>query len=730
MATIKITDALGFVVETETAQDASITRYFRDALSLNLRETALNLRNTPLKDFPLASVRTGLDVEQEIDIGNEDTELTLSAGLTAGFTVFKKKGEAVLPGRFGEEAAVKVGDNEAWVSFDITPTLSAGLTTERGDLTFGFEAGTEVSIFNYRPFRLTNGAPKLASALADTVSAFSLPGDVDDLRAMAPQTILSVDGKASLSFTAGLAVSAQPNPLASINAPGLPGSIDVKVGGAVSVQSSYTLSGGFELRVRKLDTHRLEFGYFKSSGRELKVAVTGSAGVSVGPGDTDLTSAILRTISGDPKVDEDELRQAGLAADRIRAIRETVEAGVDRSLELSLAAEFSSLRQGSAAFLYEIDLNNLDEQGAAAVRLALDGDLTRLMALENELPPGVEIRTSIFQTVREKRTAIRINLLGIFNFISISKLLVGGEVLYNHETGELVLTDKATAERIRATLRNFAVDSEKLHEVQMESFLFTAAYRGSKLAVAPPELKSRHSYFELHARTNRQTMKDNLDVAEALGLVSREKKAELLGDGNDFRRSTLYAETGYGDDLLQSVFLDDERNARSLDFYEQAGRKALTLLYQTSDPDEYRRQPALDDGLWKKMRAAGSPQNVMALFPTLEKTQRAVVYSDYLVIVWWAKAMHELAEELVKVHKFFADHPNVSPGDNGLRRVRKRFRKRVTAAAKTTKKQFGEPWGLIAMDIATNHQASANVRFTGDVVAYENDREQGESVPV
>ena len=82
------------------------------------------------------------------------------------------------------------------------------------------------------------------------------------------------------------------------------------------------------------------------------------------------------------------------------------------------------------------------------------------------------------------------------------------------------------------------------------------------------------------------------------------------------------------------------------------------------------------------------------------------------------------------MHKFFADHPNASPGDNGLRRVRKRFRKRVTAAAKTTKKQFGEPWGLIAMDIATNHQASANVRFTGDVVAYENDREQGESVPV
>ncbi len=698
MPTIKITDALGIVVEAETAPDASITRYFKDALSLNLRETVLNLRNTTLKDFPFAAVRTGLEVEQDVDIGNEDTELTLSAGLTAGFTVFKQKDEVVLPGKSGEGAAVRVGDSEAWVSFDITPVLSAGLTAERGDLTFGFEAGTELSISSYRSFLLKNGEPKLADALRDTLKAFSLPGDVADLRAMAAGAISSVEGKASLSFTAELNVSAQPNPLASIDAPGLPGSMDVRVGASVGVQSSYTLSSDFELRVQKLDGQRLEFGYYKKNGREFKVGVTGSAGVSVGPGERDLTGGIMKAISGDPKVDENELKKAGLDDAKIKAIRDAVEAGVNRSLELNLAAEFSSLREGSAAFLYAVDLNNLEEEGAAAIRLALDGDLTGLTVPEDELPSGVELRTSLFETVREKKTTVKINLLGIFNFISVSKLLVAGEVLYNHETGELVLTDKATAERIRVTLHHFAADPEKLHKVQMESFLFTAAYRGSKLAVGPPKLESVHSYFELHARTNRQTMKDNLDVAEALDLLARDKKTKLLGDGNDFGRSTLYAETGYGDDLLTSAFLDDEGNARPVGFYEQAGRKALTLLYQTSDPDSYRRQPALDDGLWKKMTAAGSPQNVMALFPSLNEVQRAVVDSDYRIIVWWAKAMRKLAEELVEVRKFFAAHPNPEPGGNSLRKVRKRFRRRVSSVARTTKKQFGDPWGLIAMD--------------------------------
>ena len=88
----------------------------------------------------------------------------------------------------------------------------------------------------------------------------------------------------------------------------------------------------------------------------------------------------------------------------------------------------------------------------------------------------------------------------------------------------------------------------------------------------------------------------------------------------------------------------------------------------------------------------------MALFAHLNEVQKAVVDSDYRVIAWWAKAMRVLAEGLVEVRKFFADHPNPAPGDNSLRKVRKRFNKRATAVAKTTKKHFGEPWGLIAME--------------------------------
>ena len=65
-----------------------------------------------------------------------------------------------------------------------------------------------------------------------------------------------------------------------------------------------------------------------------------------------------------------------------------------------------------------------------------------------------------------------------------------------------------------------------------------------------------------------------------------------------------------------------------------------------------------------------------------------------------------------------------------VRRIgRQVHRKRVAEVAKTTKKQFGDPWGLIAMDLATEQRASAGVRFTGDVVTYYEEREQAEGAP-
>ncbi len=129
--------------------------------------------------------------------------------------------------------------------------------------------------------------------------------------------------------------------------------------------------------------------------------------------------------------------------------------------------------------------------------------------------------------------------------------------MFERETGELVITDTATAARISASSLNFAADGEKLRRVLAESVLISAAYRCSKLVLQQPELKIAHTSFELHTKTDRSTMKDNLDVFEALGLMSAADKNAILSVATQFGRTTLYSETAYDDALVTRLFLNN-----------------------------------------------------------------------------------------------------------------------------------------------------------------------------
>src|SRR5262249_51808300 len=154
-----------------------------------------------------------------------------------------------------------------------------------------------------------------------------------------------------------------------------------------------------------------------------------------------------------------------------------------------------------------------------------------------------------------------------------------------------------------------------------------------------------HTYVELHDKTNRQTMKDNLDIAQALNLLSQEAKQARLGETQQFGRTILYAETRYDQSAAARLFLEGDE-PRTLDQYERAGRKALDLLVQADDPEAYRRLPATDDNLWKQMKDAGAP-GFKKLFPGFSELQLGVITADYSVIIWWANAMWKTAEKLV-----------------------------------------------------------------------------------
>ncbi len=351
------------------------------------------------------------------------------------------------------------------------------------------------------------------------------------------------------------------------------------------------------------------------------------------------------------------------------------------------------------------------------------------------MPAGITLRRSIFTETQKKKHTLKLNLLGIYSFISVSSLALKGRVMFVPETGELLVTDSVTASRVAASTSNFAADHSKLRKVLAESFLMTAAYLCSKTVAKSPTLEIAHSYFELHSRTKPQTLKDNLDVVEALGLMARQEKERLAASATDFGSTTLYVETCYDDALATSLFLNADGTPRKEEEYEQAGRDALKALIQPGDDHDYRRMPATDNALWKELKQLGNQNN----FSTLEKVKAIKaaaklpmntivgnIGTDYSLIRWWATAMRGMAVKLAEVRKALKDDPNMKPDNNTFIGLRRELAKHLKGVAENTRKEFGDdPWGLVATDFASGRGAKAEAIVTGPRVALR--RVRGES---
>jgi len=109
-------------------------------------------------------------------------------------------------------------------------------------------------------------------------------------------------------------------------------------------------------------------------------------------------------------------------------------------------------------------------------------------------------------------------------------------VLTDPASGEIVITDNATATRISGSI-NFLADSDKLRKALAQSFLITAAYRCCGLVAHAPSLKVSYWHFAEHGNTDHSTMAANLNVLRSMELISAAQVQQDLTPPGDFGRS-------------------------------------------------------------------------------------------------------------------------------------------------------------------------------------------------
>jgi hypothetical protein len=713
MPTIKITDRLGASLDATPAPGSIWLRYARALPDMILGgEDISHLQLLTLADPAVRSLAPALAFNQPVELGTGGPQLTVRADAGASFRVVSRTADRTVlfsPDEYGDNIEVPAGS--CYVALALKADAGAALAGAAGALRFGLDAQGGMAIESFRPFSDGANAPTIAEALLESVGGFVLPAAPEDFAALPAGAIVTVTGSDTLSFSGTVNLLAVANPLASVALASPLPAVALKQGASVEVGASWKISSDFQVRIHKLDARRVRLGWHRKSASDPEITATAEAGVSGGAGDSDLFPRLIAAVSSNAKADLEELRRAGLPEERKRAMADAVAGAVNRKLELSLAAQLGALGSDDAMFLYELDLSAMDARANKAVGAALRGDLTGLADL-TALPAGVTGIRSVFSREMALRASLKINLLGIFNYGSVARLALNGTVTFTPSTGDLAILDEASASRVRTSTVNFGADEEKLRQLMAESFLITAAYRGSRAVMAPPDLASSHMFFRLDNHTSADEMRRAVAAVAALGLAP---PTLPLGVG-DFGRSTFLAEARYDDALSHALFLRPDGSPREVSEFEAAGRQAIRLLVPADGDDAFRLRPATDDALWARMKDAG-PANFHLLLPPNEAEG---VRPDYLAICWWADSMRSAGETLSAMRGLSA-----GPESAGFGKLRDELGRRLRDVAAKAHEQFGTPWGLVAMFLVGGGAAVTAAHITGPRLVFAAEKALG-----
>ena len=710
MPNIPIADGFGLNLQAGLNPHSAFAKYFQQPPSFSVMQQDLaSLQDVPLTAFPLKSPVVGLTFATPTALASTCPQLPDCAAASATLCVVSG-GELFDPDPF--DNPIEVPSGRAFLGLVVKATVARGVKGSSGNLDVGFKAGATVCMSHYQSFATTATAPTFKTALQTVLENYVIPLAPDDLSAMGVGDVATIEATGSIELSGTVNLLTAVNPLASVSSATLPATLQIKEGATIDIDASFTIEGEFQIRIQKLDATTVRMGFYRKCGADFSVQVSPTVGISAGTSTVDFISTLLGAIAQSPFPSAGQLEQAGLDEDKQEAIVGALKAAIQRRLELSIMDELHADSSRAAAFLYEISLNDLGPDGRAAIQDALKLNLSSLWNSSGSLPRGVREIHNILATTRTKGHTLKINILGIYNYTSINDLLLKGTVLTDPASGEVLIADNATATRVSGAI-NFLADSDKLRKVLAQSFLITAAYRCSGLIAHAPSLKASYWHFEEHARTDRPTMAANLNVLKALGLTSASQAEESLAKLGDFGRSTFYLSTEYDDALSQSLFLRNDGQARQLDEFERVGRVALQLLIQSGGADEFRLRALQNDAIWQQVKETGGTfVNLAPIFPDLNRdAQIPVIAGDYVLIEWWATTMAHMAQSLSAAKQFLSQNPPPATESPAFKKVQTDLWRQMADVASKTHDRFADPWGLVAMDLASGQRSVASAQI-------------------
>ena len=302
---------------------------------------------------------------------------------------------------------------------------------------------------------------------------------------------------------------------------------------SASPHRSRFLAWDITARISRLAGGIIRISYLREKETVLKTDLSVSAGVTADRSNKDLSAKKFLGAIAKGTVDQKTLD--GLTSDEVKTFTSMLKEGVDHSLQASIDAGLSESTDNEAAFQYDIQTGLLDAASTDAVNQAPAGNLSLLTAFEEKIQsdgtiaPGVKLLNSVFSRLRPGGFSMKVNLLGIVNLISSSRLVSKCEFLFEPASGDLTIKETAESDSISAITDPFR-RQDALRKAIFDSVLVTTAYVVSK-TVTMPSLSCEAVHFAINQNTNNQTIADYSNWFVALNLMTRAERPSILSRG-------------------------------------------------------------------------------------------------------------------------------------------------------------------------------------------------------
>jgi hypothetical protein len=311
-----------------------------------------------------------------------------------------------------------------------------------------------------------------------------------------------------------------------------------------------------------------------------------------------------------------------------------------------------------------------------------------------------------------------VNLLGIVNLISLSKLISKCEFLFEPATSELTIHETAQSETISA-ITDPLNRQEALRKALFYSVLATTTYVAGK-TLAMPSLSCQAVHFAANQNTNAQTIADYTNWFVALNLMTADERSKLVSAFTGGGSSSCAVRAQFDDELCSAMFFDAQGAPTPLAQYLEIGRLALkTLLDPESDDIDRGRYQFIDNpDTWTQAVAIGPSPELRRLIPLSPADPKfnvllADVTADLYDIVWWADAMHKAGQAVHGMRAFLAGRDPASlANDPQFASRRTELQKLLLSMVGSSKLRFREPWGMVSL-----FQAAGGRRSSGKLTA-------------